>query len=180
MKKIIALLLCLGIFAVSAAGCFGMGGGQVTATGDEAASLNEADYPDDLDGLCRYLSAHGYINTVDQNSSIEMQASLIGASKGRKFDCKIKNISNTFIELYEYDLSNLNETANQVRKSVKENGTFTVLELDPVKNVYLSDSGKYLMIYNDPSIDNEKPDENSENFKKRTECLDLFLPFKNK
>lgn len=176
MKKIIALLLCLGIFAATATGCLGAGTAPETATGDEASSLNAADYKDNFDGLCNYLSAHGYINPVDKNLYVVMEASLIGAAQGKKFNAR--HVANAVIEIYEYDLSKLDDTAKSVRASVEKNGSFSILDMDEVKNVCLSDSGKYLMIYTDPSINDDNPDKNSDNYKKRAEVIELFKAFK--
>ena len=86
MKRIIALLLCVGMFAAVAAGCGG--GQQLTATGDEATNKSAAAYKDTYADLLTYLSAWGYINPLEANkgkSYTEMKAELIGAKQGRRF-----------------------------------------------------------------------------------------------
>lgn len=180
MKRIIALLLCIGMFAAVAAGCGGTGKQEV-ATGDEAASLNAGDYKDTYDGLCTYLSALGYINPLEDNKGVTytvMNSELIGAKQGRRFVAK--HTKDTSIEIYEYDLDGLkaspDEAAETVRASVAKNGTFVNLIGETVKNVYLSDNGKYLMIYNDTTIkDDTKEDE--DNVKARAEVIAKFKAF---
>lgn len=175
MKRIIALLLCVGIFAVAAAGC--AGGAQTTATGDEAASTELSAYQNTYEGLLNYLSAWGYINPLEKNENItynEMRANLIGAKEGRRFIAQ--HTKDTNIEIYEYDLTNLDATADEVRGSVAETGTFTNLLDETVKNVYLSAKGKYMMIYTDKTI-NDDTKETDENYQKRQEVIDKFMAF---
>lgn len=180
MKRVLAALLCAGLLIVFASGC--MGGGQQTnpeavATGDEASSLDAKDYKNDFEGLCNYFAAYGYINPKDESKSTEMDASLIGAKIGKKFTAvkmDDKDVKDITIELYEYDTQNQNATADEVVKSVKADGTFSILELPDVK-AYLSDNGKFLMIYNDKGLDESKTD--SENYKWREEVLEKFKAF---
>lgn len=176
MKKIIIFLLCLGMFATVAAGC----GGQVketVATGDEAKSLNASDYKDDYNGLCTYLSALGFINPLEDNKGVTytvMTAEIIGAKQGRKFTAQHRK--ETTIELYEYDLNNLNATADEVRASVKQDGSFINLLDEAVSNVYLSNNGKYLMIYDDKTINSDTKD-TDENYLDMLEVVKKFKEF---
>lgn len=179
MKRVFAALLCAALIMVFASGCFG--GQQVNpedvATGDEASSLNANDYKNDLEGLCNYFAAYGYINPKDESKLTEMDASLIGAKEGKKFlavridDVDVKNI---YIELYEYKTDELNATADEVIGSVKKDGTFSILEL-PEVNAVMSDNGKFLMIYNDKGLDETKTD--SDNYKWREEVTEKFKAF---
>lgn len=179
MKRVLAALLCAGLIMIFTSGCFGAPqvNPEDVATGDEASSLNAADYKNDFEGLCNYFAAYGYINPKDPTKTSEMDASLIGAKVGKKFtavridDVDVKNIT---IELYEYKTDNLNATADEVIGSVKSNGTFTILELPEVKAT-ISDNGKYLMIYNDKGLDETKTD--SDNYKWREEVLEKFKSF---
>ena len=180
MKRVLAALLCAGLLIVFASGC--MGGGQQTnpeavATGDEASSFDAKDYKNDFEGLCNYFAAYGYINPKDESKSTEMDASLIGAKIGKKFTAvkmDDKDVKDITIELYEYDTQSQNATADEVVKSVKADGTFSILELPDVK-AYLSDNGKFLMIYNDKGLDESKTD--SDNYKWREEVLEKFKSF---
>ena len=180
MKRVLASLLCAGMLIVFASGC--MGGGKQTnpedvATGDEASSLDPKDYKNNFEGLCNYFAAYGYINPKYDDKNTEMDASLIGAKVGKKFTAiriDDKDVNNITIELYEYDTQNHNATADEVIGSVKEDGTFSILEL-PRVNAYLSDNGKYLMIYTDKGLDEKKTD--SDNYKWREEVLEKFKAF---
>lgn len=175
MKKIIALLLCLGMFAAVCAGC---GGPQITATGDEATNKSADAYKDTYDDLLNYLSAWGYINPLEKNKGVtytEMRADLIGAKQGRRFNAQ--HTKNATIELYEFDLTKSNATADEVLSSVKADGSFKNLFGDKVDSVYLSSNGKYLMVYNDTSIKDDTKD-TDENYTKRQEVIDKFKEFK--
>lgn len=177
MKKILAALLCAALLMVFAAGCNGAANADDKDTGDEAKSLVASDYKDDLGGLATYLSAYGYINPMKPSTITEMDASLIGAKKGNKYvEQKMNNVT---VELYEFDVNKPSATADEIIGSVKTDGKFSILDL-PEVNAYLSDSGKFLMIYNDSSINNENPDEKSENYTHREEVLEKFKGFKGK
>ena len=179
MKRIIALLLCVGMFAAVAAGCGG-NTKQETATGDEAVSKNASDYKDNFEGLCTYLSAFGYINPLEDNKGITytvMNAEIIGAKQGRRFTAK--KTKDTTIEIYEYDLAKLNDTAKTVINSVKNDGTFLNLVDETVDDVYMSNNGKYMMIYNDTTITNDTKEE-EDNYKMRAEIVEKFKTFHEK
>ena len=64
------------------------------------------------------------------------------------------NDSPVQVELYEFDTENLNETAQKILQEVRENGKFTMTGIES-SNAYLSDSGKYLMVYHDTNTDEE-------------------------
>ena len=96
----------------------------------------------------------------------EMDGELIGAKElGHRY------VSGSITaEFYEYDLDNLNETANTVRDSVQKDGAFQIIG-QTVPNVYLSDSGKYLMIYNNTATDEASA-------AKTQEAIEAFKTFK--
>ena len=181
MKRLIALLLCIGMFAAVAVGCGQQK--QEVATGDEAKSLNAADYEDTYAGLCNYLSAYGYINPLEDNKGLTytvMNSDLIGAKQGRRFNCKHTENKSATVEIYEYDLEGLkaspDEAATTVLESVKKTGTFTNLIGGTVKDVYMSDNGKYMLIYNDDSIKDDTK-EDDKNFVARKELVEKFKKF---
>lgn len=186
MKKFFAALLCAGLIAVFAAGCgysdaLDSQVSETQATNSESSSNSEkktevkdSDFKDSLDGLCKYFDKLGYIEYKDDKTTV-MDASLIGAKEGKKFTSTYNNKQVT-IELYAYDIEKLNETANDVIASVKKDGTFSILELPPVK-AYLSDNGKYLMVYTDAGIDDANPDKDSDNYKHREEVITNFKEF---
>ena len=70
----------------------------------------------------------------------------------------------------------LDATADEVRSSVEKNNTFQNLFDEKVNNVYLTKNGRYMMIYNDTSINDDTKD-TDENYKNRQECIDKFLEF---
>ena len=187
MKKLLAIILCAGMFAAVAAGCGGTKQSAV-ATDDEAykstytLKKNVNDYEDSLKGLCQYFGALGYINPIEKNENItysNMKGELIGAKKntGKRFQAI--HTKDTMIELYEYDLKNLNATADEVRGSVEKDNTFKNLLGETVENVYLSNNKKYLMIYTDNTIDDDTK-ETDKNFKAREEVVKNFKAFHEK
>ena len=75
---------------------------------------------------------------------------------GKRFTAK--KTGDTVIELYEFDLNKLNDTAKSVIDSVKNDGTFENAMGETVEDVYLSENGKFLMIYSDKSSDKKSED----------------------
>lgn len=183
MKKIISALLMASVIAISAAGCGyndaleqASKANQQTTSASQSASeqtSKEAEkvYKDSFDGLCSYMQDKGYY--TDKAVKTEMDASFIGAKKGVKYSIS----NNLAIELYEYDTTKLNDTAKEIVKEVKDSNSFTIIEGYPVNAAYLSDNGKYLMIYNDTKIDKNKPDKNSNEYKVRENAVKDFLAF---
>lgn len=183
MKKIISALLMASVIAISAAGCGyndaleqASKANQQTTSASQSASeqtSKEAEkvYKDSFDGLCSYMQDKGYY--TDKAVKTEMDASFIGAKQGVKYSIS----NNLAIELYEYDTTKLNDTAKEIVNEVKESNSFTIIEGYPVNAAYLSDNGKYLMIYNDTKIDKNKPDKNSNEYKARENAVKDFLAF---
>lgn len=183
MKRILAIIICAVMFAALAAGCGGSKPSE-NATGDEAykdtytLKKNVTEYEDSLKGLCQYFGALGYINPIetDNNKTLglysNMRGELIGAKEGTGKRFLAKKTKDTTIELYEYDLNNLDAKAKEVRESVQKNNTFVNLVGETVENVYLSNNGKYLMIYNDKSSDKDE--------KIMKEIIDKFKTFDGK
>lgn len=193
MKRFIAAILCVGLIAAVSTGCAykdalskdNTATTQATeATGSVATEdeVDEKNFSDNLQGLSEYFAKKGYITTkdgkIDESTVTVMDASLIGAKEGKKYATAYGGKAIT-IELYEYDvrnLNNLNDTAKAVIESVKNSGEFTILDLPPV-NAYLSNNGRYIMIYTDSSIDDANPDKESDNYKHREEVIKNFKSF---
>ena len=175
MKKIIAALLAAVVITISASGCMGgMGAKPAVATGDEAKSQNAADYPDTYEGLCNYLASFGYINPLKDNDDVTyvvMDYALVGATHGRRYTEQTKKKAT--IEIYDYSEAR-SATADEILAGIKDKGTFTVLGLPEVKAI-LSNNGKYMMVYNDKSI-NENNEEQEE-YKLRQEIVEKFKTF---
>lgn len=189
MKKIWFFALAAAL-AVAVAGCGSnvvtdSQGNVISATSAAAsspasqaastASKEEADYPNTLDGLVAYMKAQGYIEkdytapttfgqTAASNSNI-MQAQLIGAKSGKRYTGKYGGKDNITIELYEYDPANLDSTGQKVIDQVKQQGTFTIFEKDV--EAYLSSNSKYLMVYKDSELAEDKNNDKTEDHKAR-------------
>lgn len=184
MKKIIATILCAGLIAIMAAGCgysdaldAQKSAADATAASEQGTTapvVKSTDYQNNFNGLCDYFIKKGYVTTGDKNANVvEMDASLIGATKGNKYTTSFDGKAIT-IELYELDLNN--DTAKAIVESVKKDGTFTILDL-PAVPAYISDNGKFLMVYTDASIDKEKPDQTSTTYIHREEVVKDFKEF---
>lgn len=141
-----------------------------TAKKDETKKKKVSDkkYEDNLKGLRDFMKDSGYIK-VEDNNVTKMQAKLIGAKKGYKYvDGDIR------VELYEFNLNGENKERDKTIESVKKDGTFTLY--DETIPAYLSDSGKYLMIYTNPAAN----DKNSDAYKIKQNAVKAFKGFKAK
>ena len=189
MKRIFAALICAGVITVSLAGCSyqdalfnansssqsaqSQGNTQETTEPEAKAS----DFEKNLSGLSKYFEKLGYISKAEKADGdnadpyISMDASLVGAEQGRKYVA-----GSVTIELYEYDTSKQNDTAKEIIGEIENNGKFSILELPEVK-AYLSNSKKFMMIYTDKSINDEKPDENADNYKRRQAMVEKLAEF---
>lgn len=152
---------------VLSAACTACGAGNVTVSGTQSAAVSSAapavsssqasseasperkvdaaKYEDSLTGLVSYLGACGYV----QGNGTKTEFQLIGAKSGYRYTGYVEKKETVTAEFYAYDPSNLNDTAKKVLDSVKQNGSFTLF--GKVVPAVLSDSGKYLMIYQDTS-----------------------------
>lgn len=185
MKKLIAGIMAVMIMAIGFAGCNNdpLSKENVEAvktetteatTPTEAKDVEDKVYDETVDGLAQLFVDKGYMKIEDNNSNVtEMDASLIGAKKGKKYSTTY-NGAEVIIEFYSFDMTDnkLKETAEQTIKSVKENGWFQIFKLDPVK-AYLADGDKFLMIYTDKS----NPAEDSDNYKRMQEAIETFKDF---
>lgn len=126
------------------------------STQDEPKSVNPSDYDNNVDELCKYLKALDYL----KGEPVKMAADLIGAEKGYRYVFAYEK-GNINAELYEYNTNKLNDKAKATIESVKENGYFQIQGFDKVE-AYMSDNGKYLIIYSDSNlIDNNSPNESN-------------------
>lgn len=184
MKKVILLALAAAML-LSFSGCSGAydttpssassSGSTSSSSSSSSAStspnssvssqIDEGSVDNTLQGLEKYLTGKGVI----QGTSTQMDASYIGAKNGDKYKYSYEGKDNVTVELYEYDTSSLNDTANKVINSVKKDGKFTILEHDVKATI--SDNGKYLMIYTD-TANGEK------NTAHQTDAEKIFKAFK--
>ncbi len=155
MKKFLLTILCV-ILALSMGGCFQQGPQYEnldTNVAPDPDSIKQTDYANDLDGLVGYLKALGYLPT--KTDPTVMLAEVIGAKKGYRYIFNVDN-STVIAELYEYDTSYSDPNAARVIGEIKETGSFHLfgqenVDGDTVYAATLSDNGKYMMIYNDGS-----------------------------
>lgn len=155
MKKTIIAALCA-VTVLSFTGCAQPGSQfenietkNVLSTED----VKQSDFTNDLDGLEKYFIKLRYI--PEKTGPTEMLYKVIGAKDGDRYIFNV-NGTNVAMELYEYDTDDLNEDAKRVLGEIKETGSFHVfkdksIDGDNTYKAVISDNGKYMMIYNDPS-----------------------------
>lgn len=154
MRKIMLCALALTMaLALSACGAGDVGGSSVPQSeksSSQSEPVAEGSYSSDLDGLASKLEFQGYLSNKE-NQKQKMRADLIGAKEGYKF-----TKDSLVIELYEYDLSNLNDKAKKCIEEAKSTGNVTVLDSFGAVPATISDNQKYLMLYTDNSKDSDK------------------------
>lgn len=166
VKKIVWMLAgVLLLMGLSACGGVGQSLPALELPEDGQIQMNKMGRPDTLEGLCEYL-ADGLAFAGDP---VEMSYKEIGAIAGVRYRFTY-NGSTVQVELYEFDLENLDEKGKACLDSVKETGKFTVLdnEVPAILN------GKYLMIYTDTS----KKDENTAQKERVEQLFADFAGFK--
>lgn len=176
MKKLISALIAVLMLMSCFAGCadpMANPTASTTTTEAQAEETTEATepktYEDTYESLVEYFVDKGYIKIDENNANVtKMDASLIGATEGNRYKTSY-NDAEVLIELYYYE-----NTDNDFIKSVKENGSFQIGKLDPV-TAYISQDGKYLMIYTDRS----NPTDDSDNGKRKAEVIESFQAFPN-
>lgn len=126
--------------------------------------VEQNSYEDNLSGLTSYFKDKGYVAGEPK----KMSSALIGAKEGYRYEFKYENVR-VRIELYEYDLDNLNNDAKQILQRVKEEGLITVQ--GTTVNGVVSDNGKYLMIYI-----NDK--DNEDTIQRKEEVIKDFKSYK--
>lgn len=182
MKRILLSAVAVIMIAVSFASCYDPYAGvkdkskiassstqstTASETKAKAKKVNADKYKDNFEGLRDYMKACGYIKTNDENNITKMQSKLIGAEKGYKY-----TDGDTRVELYSFNTEKANSTRDKVIESVKKDGTFTLYsETIPA---YLSDNGKYLMVYSNTAAN----DKNSDAYKTMQKAIKDFKAFK--
>lgn len=149
MKRIISVIAVLMAVLVifSAPGCASAPQSQSTTV--KISDIEQAG----MARLCKQLNDDELV----PDEAVEMQYEVIGAVAGYRFTVSLDG-GNALVELYEYDLDSLNDSAKSVISQVEEDGSFDMLSISTV-NAQLSDNGKYLMIYNDSRSEGDNPDE---------------------
>ncbi|WP_099205118.1 hypothetical protein [Scatolibacter rhodanostii] len=136
------------------------------ASGQEEIDLpkiSDTDFKDDMAGLCEYLEKT--YSVADEKA--QMSYDVIEAKDGYRYLFRY-NKSTVQIEVYEFDLENLTEEAKTNLENVKANGKLKVIEKEV--DAVLSNSGKYVMIYQDQSKEEA-------NAVQKERVIDLFKTF---
>lgn len=171
IKKLLAValaaVLCLS-FTACAANTTSISTLETSSTASEGETVTDKDpagYDSDLQGLCKYFEDNG----LTSGEKVQMSYDVIGALNGYKYTYRY-NESNVQLELYEYPTEALSETAQSVVDSVRENGTFTIL--DSTVPAQLSADGHFLMIYTDAKA--EKDEVNKAHKAHVQSCFEAF------
>ena len=173
MKKIILLVMAIAVgILLTACGAGDVGGPGYNPSSVESEQTESVasvppieSYEDNLTGLTQAMTDRGYIS----GDPTTMSAQFIGAKEGYRYQFSYEK-SKVTVELYEYDLENLNETAQRVISAVKQDGQFEIQGTNITAT--LSDNGKYLMIYSHDT-------DNEANQQRQTDVENLLKQFKS-
>lgn len=160
MKKIFSIVAVVLISAVAFAGCNttsqtssdGEGSSTSSVSSDEASEteiVNAEDYSRDFEGFVQYMTDGGYIS----GDGTALSASAIGAVQGERFTVG-SGTSKFYVELYEFDVENMNDTASATVSDAKADGTFNLYgDLTATQNTLAvaTEDGRFLMLYTDSS-----------------------------
>lgn len=163
MKKILLIVLAF-IMILNLASCNSINTMKYAEAPSTVEDVSQDAYEDNLEGIMGYFKDKGYI----AGDPTTMSAELIGAKEGYRYQFTYAK-AKISVELYEYDLDNLSDVANEVLNGVKENGKVTVQ--DTSVDAVVSDNGKYLMIYT-------KDKDDDESIKREEEVINEFKSFK--
>lgn len=142
MKKIAFMLVCFSLMASLVACTTTTTTTTPSLTIDsEAAEVSADDYEKTLEGLVSYLKDN---QTLSGDEPTIMSYDFIGAIAGEKYTYTYEGATVT-CELYEFDLENLDDAANEVIDSTVENGYFICIG-DEVEAV-ISNNHQFLMVF---------------------------------
>lgn len=173
IKKLAMLLLAIalcGIFTACATGTTTSLETLETSGAPEEGETatvekDPTNYEDSIQGLCKYFED----SKLTAGEKVQMSYDVIGAANGYKYAYSY-NDSNVQLELYEFPTEDISETAQAVIDSIRADGSFEML--DSTVPAYLSDDGRFMMIYADAKAES---DETSKAHKERvTACFDAF------
>ena len=127
------------------------------------------------DGLCKQ-QLFKYLEDckVAAGEKVQMSYDVIGAENGYKYVYRYAD-SAVQLEVYEFP-AELSETAKALQDAVRADGTFKVL--DNTVPGYLSNDGRFLLIYTDAK--SEKEDANKTHKEHVLECFNTFADAKAK
>ena len=178
IKKLLAVLLAA-LLCVSVTACANNSASSTavatletssTASEGETAESTDKDPDDDIQGLCKYLEDC----KVAAGEKVQMSYDVIGAENGYKYVYRYAD-SAVQLEVYEFP-AELSETAKALQDAVRADGTFKVL--DNTVPGYLSNDGRFLLIYTDAK--SEKEDANKTHKEHVLKCFNTFADAKAK
>ncbi len=177
MKKLwiisVAAVLTVSLTACGAGDVSTSSQGLPSKAGSQASSqaasstvkVEASSVSDNLEGLEKYLAGNASVTGTPDT----MRADMIGAKDGVRYKYGYSGKDNVILELYEFDPSSLNATAQKVISDVKATGKFAVIGQQV--SATLSKNGKYLMIYKNTANDDA-------NNSYGTQIKKLFADFK--
>lgn len=171
MKKIVVFcMITLSAFLITACGAGDIqrpdtqNNNVVNEESKPEIHISQDDYESNINGIKKYFEDSEYV----YNDPVKMSAQFIGAKEGYRYQFKYEKSMIT-VELYEFDIDNLNDTANRVINSINSNGYFMMDKTEV--NAIMSNNGKYMIIYRDDS-------KNNENQNRKNEIIENFKTFK--
>ena len=168
MKKIMKKLLVVSIAVISVMSFAGCGMKPASVPSENKVKVSAfKNTSGGIGAICKKLKDNQYVS----DDCVKMMAGLIGAESGYRFDNVKVNGSVFSVEIYEFKNTDSDE-AKSVIDSVTKDGAFEMFGRN-VPYCYLSDNGKYLLVYPDAKSVSEKGDdiENAERLKKVLEVV---------
>ena len=177
LAVLLAALLCVSVTACAnnSASSTAVATLETSSTASEGETAESTDkdpagYDDDIQGLCKYLEDC----KVAAGEKVQMSYDVIGAENGYKYVYRYAD-SAVQLEVYEFP-AELSETAKALQDAVRADGTFKVL--DNTVPGYLSNDGRFLLIYTDAK--SEKEDANKTHKEHVLKCFNTFADAKAK
>ena len=154
MKKHIRKLVIIAIAVITLISVGGCGIKPATIPEENKVKVSEIENTKSgIGAICKALKDKEYVS----DDCVQTNAALIGANEGYRFDSVKFNSSVFSLEIYEFSDTS-SDTAKKCIDEVKKNNSFTLFG-KTVEYCYMSDNGKYLLIYPDPKTKSDKADD---------------------
>ena len=168
MKNVIKKMLTVTLVAISVLSFSGCGMRPASIPSENMIKISEfEDTSSGINGICKTLKDKESV----PDDCVKMLATVIGAESGYRFDKLKVNGSIFSMELYEFK-DTKGTQAKTVIESVKKGNQFDMFGRT-VSYCYLSDNGKYLLIYPDEKSVSDKGDD-VENVNKLKEVMEII------
>lgn len=156
IKKLMALVLAAALcasLAACAAPQTAVAALETSSTTEDGETVTDdkdpADYDADIQGMCKFFEESG----LTAGEKVQMSYDVIGALNGYKYAYSY-NDSSVQVELYEFPTENISETAQAVIDSVREAGSFEIL--DSTVPAQISEDGRFMMVYTDAKAEGDE------------------------